>query len=274
MTRKIKYKEPSHNLIKMSSPNHEKPHRSSLGMDKFIGEYYYISLDKLIAHKNQARKHFNEEELTSLAETIKEHGIRQPLSIAQSTTDTDKYEVISGERRLRAAKLAGLSKVPCIILSSSDSKEEIALIENIHRSDLHPIELARGLKKLIDDYGWGGQTDLEKRLGIAQSKISTLLKFLDLSIDIQDICIAQNYSGRDKLLALLKEENDDIRKRIVIGQKGKTPSPTTKFSVVRVLCDDDGLRIQKNAIKKLSFEQKQELINELNKIISELETQI
>lgn len=274
MTRKIKYKEPSQNLTKMAAPNIGSSQRSSVGMDKFIGEYYYINVDKLIPHKNQARHNFDEKELQNLAETIKEHGIRQPLSVSKTDQDEDKYEVISGERRLRAAKMAGLEKVPCIILSSTDKKEEIALIENIQRSDLHPIELARGLKKLIDSYGWGGQTDIEKRIGIPQSRVSECLKMLELPIEIQDLCIAQNYTGRDNLLNLLKIDGDKKRENTIMGVFNSGQQLPKKFSVIRVLCEEGTFRIQKNSIKKLSAEQKEELREELKKILGELEKQM
>lgn len=274
MTRKIKYKEPSAHLTKMAAPNLAHTQRSSLGMDNFIGEYYYINVDKLIPHKNQARHNFDEKELQNLAETIREHGIRQPLSVFKSELEEDKYEVISGERRLRAAKMVGLEKVPCIVLSATAKKEEIALVENIQRSDLHPIELARGLKTLIDSYGWGGQTDIEKRLGIAQSRISTSIKLLDLSLEIQDLCIAKNYTGRDNLLNLLKINDEETQRNIILGKPLSNHEPAKKFSVIRISSDEGVLKVQKSSIKKLSFEQKEELIEELRKILDELERDV
>lgn len=270
--RKIRYKEPAESLNKMAAPVHNAGNRASVGMDKFVGEFYYISTDKLIPFKNQARTNFNENELNQLAETILEHGVRQPLSVVKSEEIEGKYEVVSGERRLRAAKLAGLEKVPCIVLDASAQKDEIALVENIQRSDLHPIELARGLKKLIDNYGWGGQTEIEKRLGIPTSRISEAVKLLDLDEKIQNLAIEKNFTGRENLQNLLKLNNDEERIAKILGVSSstkKSPCPTS-FSVLRVSFSDEAFRVQKNSLKKLNNDQKLELKNQLVKIIEEL----
>lgn len=269
--RKIRYKEPAEALSKMAAPKDSTEGRASIGMDKFTGEYFYISLDKLIPFKNQARVHFDEKELEQLADTIKEHGVRQPLSVVKSEIQEGKYEIVSGERRFRAAKMAGLTKVPCIIIEHSAKKDEIALIENIQRSDLHPIELARGLKNLIDNYGWGGQTEIEKRLGIPTNRISETLKLLNLNENIQNLIIEKNFIGRDNLLGLLKLENDEERLKKILGKPlgGKAALPSS-FSVLRVTYADKNWRIQKNSIKKLNTDQKLDLKNHLLEIIQEL----
>ncbi len=270
--RKIRHKEPTESLNKMAAPVHSAGGRASIGMDKFVGEFYYISLDKLIPFKNQARAHFNEIELNQLAETIREHGVRQPLSVVKSEKNEGKYEVVSGERRLRAAKLAGLEKVPCIVLDASAQKDEIALVENIQRSDLHPIELARGLKKLIDNYGWGGQTEIEKRLGVPTSRVSEAVKLLDLSKEIQDLAIDKNFTGRENLQNLLKLDSDSERVAKILGSSSsiKKTSANASFSVLRVSLSDEVFRVQKNSLKKLTGDQKLELKNQLIEIINEL----
>ena len=133
--------------------------RVSVLNDTQRSEITYLSIEKLLPYRNQARTIFNEEELNALASTIKEHGIRQPLTVLRVATEEDDvaFEVVSGERRLRAAKIASLSKVPCIIIDDHQKAEEIALIENIQRQDLHPVELARSLKLLTEHRGWGSQ---------------------------------------------------------------------------------------------------------------------
>jgi ParB family chromosome partitioning protein len=268
--RKIRYKEPTDSLTKMSAPDVNSSNRSSVGMNKFVGEYFYLSLDKLIPFKNQARTYFDEDELKQLAETIKEHGVRQPLSVVKSEDFEGKYEVVSGERRLRASKLAGLEKVPCIILESAAQKDEIALIENVQRADLHPIELARGLKKLIDTYGWGGQTEIERKLGIPQSRISESLKLLTLPSSIQDLAIEKNYTGRDNLLVLLKVESEEEQRKRILGVPNVHKKEKASFSVLRISYAEKKIKIQKNAFKKLTFEQKQEVRAELEALIDEL----
>jgi ParB family chromosome partitioning protein len=268
--RKIRYKEPTENLNKMAAPVHNGNNRASIGMDKFVGEFYYISLEKLIPFKNQARSSFNEVELNQLAETIKEHGVRQPLSVVKSEEHDGKYEVISGERRLRASKIAGLEKVPCIILDSSANKDEVALVENIQRADLHPIELARGLKKLIDNYGWGGQTEIEKRLGISTSRVSEAVKLLDLSEEVQTLAIDKNFTGRENLQGLLKLGNDEERFAKILGVTSSLKKTPTSFSVLRVSFSNEEFNIQKGSLKKLSDAQKKELKKKLLSIVEEL----
>lgn len=270
MTRKIRYKDPTQNLTEMSAPSTHSSNRASVGMDKFIGEYFFFSVDKLIPYKNQARSSFDEEELNKLADTIKIHGIRNPLTVIRSPDFEGKYEVVSGERRLKAAKIAGLEKVPCIILDQAADLDEIAIIENVQRSDLHPIELARGLKILIDNYGWGGQVELEKRVGIKQSRISEVLKLLNLSKEIQDLCISGNYTGRDNLTSLLKLESDQERREKILSTKGKSHSAKESFSVLRIKLENNSFKIQKNALNKLSVEQKEELKAYLKDILNEL----
>ena len=94
---------------------------SSIGMDKFRGEYYHLNVDILVPFKNQVRQVFHQSEIDSLAETIEAHGVRQPLTVLKRADG--KYEVVSGERRLRAAKSIGLTKVPCIIIEDADQAE-------------------------------------------------------------------------------------------------------------------------------------------------------
>lgn len=269
--RKIRYKEPTDTLTKMSAPDTTSSNRSSIGMSQFVGEYFYLSLDKLIPFKNQARTYFDEDELKQMAETIKTHGVRQPLSVIKSEEFEGKYEVVSGERRLRASKIAGLEKVPCIILESAAQKDEIALIENVQRADLHPIELARGLRKLMDTYGWGGQTEIERKLGIPQSRISEALKLLTLPPRIQDLVVEKNYTGRDNLLALFKFDTEEEQEKKITGVSTVQKKEKTSFSVLRISYNDEKIKIQKSALKKLTPEQKEEVREQLRALLGELD---
>lgn len=247
--------------------------RLSLLSEGLRSEIVYLDVTLLIPYKYQARRNFTPDELQSLADTIIEHGIRQPLTVLKSDLQEGFFEVVSGERRLRAAKLAGLSKIPCIILASRDQAEEIALVENIQRQDLHPIELAKALKTLIDKMGRGGQLELEKKIGMAQSQISELLKLTELSEVVQERILNINYRGRDNLRALsqlktVKEQLDYIEREKIV-----TSNPTEKksFSVLRISYNQDDMKIQKQALKKLENAQKKELIKVLQGIIKELE---
>ena len=137
---KVRYRDISPELEKLATPVSSQNSRVSIGFEDEVGEFYYFSVDDLIPYKNQARSIFDEDEINKLSDTIKQHGVRQPLSIIKSKIVLDKYEVVSGERRLRAAKLAALKKVPCIIIKDEKDADEISLIENIQRQDLHPLE--------------------------------------------------------------------------------------------------------------------------------------
>ncbi len=152
--RNIRLKEISKSYDKLASPNPNAKLRPSIGLDGNIGEFFYLNVENLKTYSKQARKCFDLEELNKLAETIREHGVRQPLSVIK-TEEPGIYQVISGERRLRAAKISGLEKVPCIILSDTAKVEEIAVIENIQRADLYPIELSNAYTSLLKSFNHG-----------------------------------------------------------------------------------------------------------------------
>jgi ParB family chromosome partitioning protein len=239
-------------------------------------EIVYLTVEQLVPYKNQARKIFNEQELESLAVTIKEHGIRQPLTVLSIQSEHATYEVISGERRLRAAKIAGLSKVPCIILLDSEKAEEIALIENIQRQDLHPIELSRALKKICETRGWGGQTELKTKLGISLSTVSELLKLGTLSDQVQEKILEKNIRSRKSFRELLTLKTDEQRLGLIdqYGQeiKFKTEKKAQKDvrSLLKLAIGPDGIKIQKGEMMNLSRLDKEKVKSILQDIISDL----
>jgi len=146
--------------------------------EKTIYKVVMLEISTLIPNRSQPRKIFSELDLRSLAESIKENGIIQPICVRR---DGALYEIISGERRTRAAKLAGLKEIPCIIMSVDDEKSAlIALIENIQRKDLNFFEEALAIEKLITVYGLTQETAAE-RLGKAQSTIANKLRLLRFS---------------------------------------------------------------------------------------------
>jgi ParB family transcriptional regulator, chromosome partitioning protein len=251
--------------------------RTSVLNDAHRSEITYLSVDKLRPYRNQARTIFNEDELMALAKTIKEHGIRQPLTVLRVTNEDDDivFEVISGERRLRAAKLADLLKVPCIIIDDSQKAEEIALIENIQRQDLHPVELARSLKLLTEHRGWGSQNELREKIGIPASSLSELLKLNDLTREIQEMILAKNIRGREIYRKLFELRNDEQRIQFLSGvsqkfPKGENDRRLTMQSILRVALDSSGIKVQKTKFAKLSVEERMLLKNALFGIIEEL----
>jgi ParB family chromosome partitioning protein len=142
-----------------------------------------VRLDRIHHNPWQPRKDFDEEELTSLSESIKNHGILQPLVVRPHD---DGYQLIAGERRLRAAKAAGLEAVPVRVVDFNDQQVlEAALVENIHRTDLNPIEKAHGFKEYLDRFQITHE-ELARRLGVARPTISNLVGLLDLPAQIQD----------------------------------------------------------------------------------------
>jgi len=147
------------------------------------GNVVQIALDKLTASPGQPRKNFDEAELRELADSIAEHGVIQPVIAADSGDGT--YVIIAGERRTRAARIAGLSEIPAIIREYTDQKRlEVSLIENIQRSDLNPIEEAAAYKNLMDFSGLS-QEELAARVGKNRSTVANALRLLKLSGDVQ-----------------------------------------------------------------------------------------
>jgi len=250
--------------------------RTSAFSDINRSEIVYLPIERLIPYKNQARKFFDQEELERLSSTIKEHGIRQPLTVLSIQAEQATYEVVSGERRLRAAKMAGLIKVPCIVLQNSEKAEEIALIENIQRQDLHPIELSRALRKICEVRGWGGQTELKEKLGISLSTISELLKLGEFSSEIQEKLLERNIRGREyfrKLFSLKsdKERLNEIEQfSSVSNSKISKTSHNSMRSLLRLVMGPEGIKIQKTKLKNLSQSEKENVKQVLMEIISDL----
>jgi ParB family chromosome partitioning protein len=165
-----------------------------------------ISVDKIKANKYQPRTEFNDDKLKELAESIKQHGIAQPLLVT-ATGVSGEYELIAGERRLRASKLAGLKEVPAIV-RKADAKQKfhLALIENIQREDLNPIEEAKAFKRLADEFGYT-QEELAHILGKDRSVVANSLRLLNLPSEVQEGIIMGVYTaGHGRILAGLSDE--------------------------------------------------------------------
>ena len=142
-----------------------------------------LALDKLVANPNQPRKHFDEAELQELATSIAEHGVIVPIIAADAGDGS--YIIIAGERRCRAARLAGLGEIPAIVRDYTDqTRQEIALIENIQRIDLNPIEEAAAYKNLMD-FSHLSQEELAARVGKRRSTVANALRLLKLPAEIQ-----------------------------------------------------------------------------------------
>jgi ParB family transcriptional regulator, chromosome partitioning protein len=147
-------------------------------------DFLEVPIEKIAMNPQQPRHNFDEKELQELANSIKEHGIIQPLVVTKIAPE--QYELIAGERRLRAANLAGLKLVPIIVREGAGEREklEIALIENVQRHDLNVVEEARAYKKLVEDYDLT-QEDIAGRVGKSRSAVANKVRLLHLPIEIQ-----------------------------------------------------------------------------------------
>ena len=143
-----------------------------------------VSINDLIRNKFQPRKNFNKESLDELTNSIKEQGVIQPIVVRPSKSSQGKYEIIAGERRWLASQNAGLHDVPVVVLDVDDVKSlEFAIVENVQRQDLNPIEEARGYQSLIDEFNYN-QDKLSKFIGKSRSYIANSLRLLSLPIEI------------------------------------------------------------------------------------------
>ena len=144
--------------------------------------YQKLPIYKVEPNPSQPRQDFDEEELQALADSITEHGIVQPLTVRQ--LESGYYQIIAGERRWRAARIAGLNEVPAVIIEADDKKAmELALIENLQRQDLNPVEEALGYKSLMEDYGLT-QEDTAKRVGKSRPAVANALRLLGLCPEV------------------------------------------------------------------------------------------
>jgi ParB family transcriptional regulator, chromosome partitioning protein len=201
--------------------------RLGRGLDALLGsstdgaasrsEQASIAIEQIEQNPFQPRKVFDEEELTALRESIRTHGLLQPLVVRPIA---DHYQLVAGERRLRAAAAAGLTEVPVHIVDFNDQQIlEAALVENIHRSDLNPIEKAQGFKDYLKRFSMT-QEQLATRLGLDRTTISNLINLLDLPLEVQEAVRRQQISlGHAKVLkGLANSDRQVVVCREIIGR--------------------------------------------------------
>lgn len=267
--RTIKYKEITKTYDQLACPSSNEKLRPSIGLDGSIGEFFYLNVDNLEPYHKQARKHFDLEELDQLAETIRTHGIRQPLSVIK-TEEAGIYQIISGERRLRAAKIAGLEKVPCIILSDSILAEEIAVIENIQRADLHPVELADAYASLLKNFNYGDQSKLAKKLGVFNSHVSETLALYKIPQEIKEILLQKNIKKR-AILRKIASFDTVNQMKVYLGIKDKSEKKETKRKFIYTFFIKDGEVSFQMSNCKITEKQKIKLKEKLLNILADLD---
>ena len=182
-----------------------------------------ISIGSIVPNKNQPRKFFDKNALAELASSINERGIIQPLIVRKSEDQKDKFELIAGERRWQAAQIAGLHEVPVVILEADNLKSlELAIIENVQRSDLNPIEEAESYKNLIDNFGYD-HDKVSQFIGKSRSHISNSIRLLTLPEKlIEMIRLGKISQGHAKILIGLENSlslaEKIVKKRLSVRQ--------------------------------------------------------
>ncbi len=179
-----------------------------------------IKIIEIEPNKSQPRRTFNNETLEELAKSIERYGVIQPIIVSKKD---DYYEIIAGERRWRAAKKAGLTEMPCIVRESTEQKNrEIALIENIQREDLNPIDKARGFRELIDNYGLK-QQELADIIGLNRSTVTNTLRILNLDERVINLALEGKLNeGHCRSLLSFEDPEKQYQAALRIIEKGET----------------------------------------------------
>jgi len=260
---------------------------SLIGETKVENKTNKLSLSEIIPNKYQPRKNFDEENLEDLTNSIKERGVIQPIIVRKSVSENFKYEIIAGERRWLAARKAGLHDIPVVVTEADDLKSlEFAIVENVQRHDLNPLEEAQGYKRLIDEFSYD-QDKVSKFIGKSRSYITNSLRLLNLPNEVLKLVEQKKISsGHAKILVGLEnalfiankiiEKNLSVRQAenfVKIFKKKIKPSKINKDLNVRdlelSLSSKIGLKVdisnKKNNKGKISFEYKD--LDQLNKII-------
>ena len=234
--------------------------------EKLINKVIEIETKLILPNPNQPRRSFPTNEITALADSISQNGILQPLSVRRIN---DKYELIAGERRLRAAKLCGFRTVPCIVHDMSDRNSAIlVLVENIQRQDLSFFEEAIAIEKLITYYGMT-QEDAAAKLGKAQSTVANKLRLLRITPEERDLIIKFNLTERHAR-ALLKLASPEER-LIVLDKIIKHNLNVEKSE--HLIDDFIGLQKDKASYKKRSkvFQNVKMFVNTINKAVETMQ---
>jgi ParB family chromosome partitioning protein len=176
-----------------------------------------IPITRIRPNPHQPRKRFGAEELASLTDSIREHGVLQPILVSETV---DGYQLVAGERRLRAAQAAGLDRVPAVVRQLADREQiELALVENLQREDLDPLETAEAYRQLIEEFGFT-QDDVAQRVGKARSTVANTLRLLDLAPGVQAaVADGRLTEGHGRALGGLAVELQDRVLDSVTGQE-------------------------------------------------------
>ena len=199
---------------------------SLIGETKVESKTNKLLLSDIVPNRFQPRKNFDEENLDDLKNSIKERGVIQPIIVRKSEINVSKFEIIAGERRWLAARKAGLHDIPVVVTEADDLKSlEFAIVENVQRHDLNPLEEAQGYKRLIDEFGYD-QEKVSKFIGKSRSYITNSLRILNLPHDVLKLVEQKKISsGHAKVLVGLDNSlfiaNKIIEKKLSVRQAEK-----------------------------------------------------
>ena len=260
---------------------------SLIGDSEVNDEKSKISISSILRNKYQPRKKFDKESLEELSNSIKERGIIQPIVVRRSNSQNDKYEIVAGERRWQAAQNAGLHEVPVIIINVDNLKSlEFAIVENVQRKDLNPIEEAEGYKRLIDEFNYD-QEKVAKFIGKSRAHISNCLRLLSLPKEVIELVIEEKITHGhakvlvglenafflakkiiDKKLSVRQSENL-IRVLKFSGNKSKKSKNPNLLSLESTLEEKTGIKVfinnKKNNTGQVTFQYKD--LDQLNRLI-------
>jgi ParB family chromosome partitioning protein len=208
-----------------------------------VNDVQFLKIDDIVPNPFQPRKTFNEEALQDLADSIKEFGVIQPLLVRRTENG---YELVAGERRLRASKLAQLEEIPAIIKELTDKEmAELAMIENLQREDLHYLEEAEGFQQLIANFGFT-QDELARRMGKKQSTVANKLRLLKLCPEVRSILVQDQLTERHAR-ALLKIDDHNIQMEILESVRQKDLNVRETEALIQAVLDDISREMEKKA---------------------------
>jgi len=264
---------------------------SLIGETKIESQKNQLSISEMIPNKYQPRKIFDENSLNELTKSIEQRGILQPIIVRKSNDYKSKFEIIAGERRWLAAQRAGLHYVPVVVTEADDLKSlEFAIVENVQRHDLNPLEEAQGYKRLIDEFSYD-QEKVSKFIGKSRSHITNSLRLLILPEEVIKLIETQKLTaGHAKILVGLENAgfvaNKIVEKKLSVRQaenfvkifKNKKQKSNNKDANIKDLeisvSNKIGLNVEiknkKNNKGKITFEYKD--LDQLNKIIEIIKT--
>lgn len=229
-----------------------------------------VPIELIAPNPRNPRRTFGEADLADLAQSLREHGLVQPVVVRPAPSQPGHYEIIAGERRWRAAQLAGLGEIPIILRDVDDRVAlEIAIVENVQRSDLNPIEEAMGYQRLIDDHGYT-QAELGQVIGKSRSHVANTLRLLKLPSDIRELLVDGALSAGHARTLVTATDPAGLARKIVAGglsvrqaealaqqpqvrDKTKNPAPqkdADTLALEKLLSDVTGLQVSINHREK------------------------